>query len=73
MLVFNINGTVLYVNFLLLKGKNLWQGEYQGLLSSPELKTQVSFSDHNLSVVVVIIIGVVVVNFSLFLLLLQNH
>ena len=37
--------------------------------SSPEPQAQVSFSDHNLSVVVVI----AVVNFSHFHLLLQNH
>ena len=39
--------------------------------SSPELKAQVSFSDQNLSVVVVAV--VVVVNFSYFHLLLQNR
>ena len=38
------------------------------LFSSPEPKAQVSFSDHNLSVVLI-----VVVNFSHFHLLLQNH
>ena len=38
------------------------------IFSSPESKTQVSFSDQNLSLVVV-----VVVNFSHFRLLLQNH
>ena len=38
--------------------------------SSPEPKAQVSFSDHNLSIVVVVI---VVVNFSHFHLLLVDH
>ena len=38
--------------------------------SSPEPKTQVSFSDQNSSVAVVV---VVVVNFSHFHVLLQNH
>ena len=41
------------------------------LFSSPELKAQVSFSNQNLFVVV-IVVGVVV-NFSHFHLLLQNH
>ena len=41
------------------------------VFSSPEPKTQVSFSNHNLSVVAVII--VVGLNISHFHLLLQNH
>ena len=42
------------------------------VFSSPEPKAQVSFSDQNLSVVVVVIVDVVVI-FSHFHLLLQNH
>ena len=53
--------------------KGLWHGfVYRAqLFSSPELKAQVSFSNQNLFVVV-IVVGVVV-NFSHFHLLLQNH
>ena len=40
------------------------------LFSSPETKAQVSFSEHNLSVVVV---DVIVVDFSHFHLFIKNH
>ena len=53
----------------MVKGKGIWTSEL--LFSSPELKAQVSFSDHLSSVVCLSVR--LSVNFSHFHLLLQNH